>query len=556
MFFPAAEGPDTETVVEKTSRQAPSAPAWYAIMPDGLSSECVDAPERPLSEIGKMSPASEKATSSQSKKSNSSSVSFTSTIEYNQTSFDQYTHQVKELCHRLWNPSPQVPQDFKTSRIERLFRGADNRVAGLLIPKRSRSARISAPPIEFLIDRLRGGGFNRVIGIKIKHSTDDEPTQFILRVPRFDDARLDREVAVLRFIRQHTTIPVPEVKYVDFTSDNPLKQCYVIHNRIPGYDLQNRTKPTCYLNLNQKQKCTFAKEFALMLLELHDIMHPFPGLIEASADSDNVQKFTVRPFDLISISGYEPELDLNTKLPFFEVRPFVKDWEPPEKTPPEQSTYYFMMAQFGRWKALELRSDPAIICWSKQYDRLVTMAEQMDNLGFLGNDENCVCHLDLLGAPRNIMADIKSDGSLSITGILDWDSAVFAPRFVGCAPPMWLWAWDEEGEDEKHANDTPSNREDQEIKKVFEEIVGDWFLSYAYKPEYRLARELFRFAKSGIRSSTEIEEVEELLKDWTGIYESRTASKEKKAADTEDAPTENATEGESNGSTEIKASQC
>ena len=97
----------------------------------------------------------------------------------------------------------------------------------------------------------------------------------------------------------------------------------------------------------------------------------------------------------------------------------------------------------------------------------------MDGLGFLGNDENCVCHLDLLGTPRNIMADIKADGGLSITGILDWDSAAFAPRFVGCAPPMWLWAWDEEGEDEKRANDNPSAPEDQEIKRIFEEIVGD-----------------------------------------------------------------------------------
>lgn len=553
MSFQAAEGPDTETVVEKTSRQAPHAPTWHSIKPDGVSSEFVDAPEKPLSETDNMAPGSEKAISSQSKKSNNSNVSFTSTVEYSQTPFDQYIHQVKELCHLLWNPSPKVSHDFRTSRIERLFGGANNRVAGILLPKKSRSARASDPPKEFLVDRLRGGGFNRVIGITIKHSTDEEATQLILRVPRFEDGRPDREVAVLRFIRQYTSIPVPEVKYADFTSENPLKQCYVIQNRIPGYDLQNKTNPTFYLDLNHEQKCTFAKEFALILLELHHVMHPFPGLIEVSVDSDHDRDFTVRPFDLRSSSGYEPELDLNTKLPFFQVRPFLKDWEPPETQPLEQSTYYFMVAQFGRWKALELRCDPASIRWSTYYDRLVTMTAQMDDLGFLGNDENCVCHLDLLGAPRNIMADIKPDGSLSITGILDWDSAGFAPRFAGCAPPMWLWAWDEEEEDEKHANDTPSNPGDQEIKRIFEETVGDWFLWYAYKPEYRLARELFRFAKSGIRSSTENEEVDELLKEWSGIYESKMVDKEVKAAKTEDAITKSAAEGEINGAIEIKA---
>lgn len=548
MAFPAAEGPDTEAVVEKTSRQPPSAPTWHSIKPDGVSSEFVDAPERPLSETENMTPGSDKADSRKSKKSNESNVSFTSTIEYDQTPFDQYIHQVKELTHLLWPPLPKISQDVKTSRVERLL--ANNRVAGVLLPKRSRSARAPAPPKEFLIERLRGGGFNRVIGITVKHSPDEEPVRLILRVPRFDDTRPDREVAVLHFIRHHTQIPVPEVKYVDFTSDNPLKQCYVIHNRIPGCDLQNNTGPTFYLSLNHEQKCTFAKEFALLLLELHDITHPFPGLIEVSADSDNDRSFTVRPFELETVSGYERELDLTTKLPFFQVRPFVKDWKRSENPPREQCTYYFMIAQFGRWKALELRSDPATISWSKSYDRLVTMALQMDTFGFLGKDENCICHLDLLGAPRNIMVDIKSDGSMSITGILDWDSAVFAPRFAGCAPPMWLWAWDDIEEDEKHANDTPSNPEDREIKRIFEETVGDWFLSYAYKPEYRLARELFRFAKSGITSSTETQEVEELLKEWAAIYESRVADAEEEATNTEDAASEKATEGEVDGLTE------
>ena len=561
MSFPAAEGPDTEAVVETTLQQGPNAtPTEHSIKPDHDSSEFVDAPEEPMAETDSISHGSEKATSSpskktssQSKKSKNTDVSFTSTVEYSQTPFDQYIHQVKELCHLLWPSSPKVPQDVKTSRVERLL--IKNRMAELLLPKRNRPARVPAPPNEFLIHRLRGGGFNRVIGITIKYSTDVEPTQLILRVPRFEDVRHDREVAVLRFIRHYTTIPVPDVKYVDFTCDNPLKQCYVIQNRIPGSDLQNHTGPTCYPDLKHEQKCTFAKEFALILRKLHDIMHPFPGLIEASADGDNEQKFSVRHFDLQTVCGYEPEPDLNTKTPLFQVRPFIKGWKPSESSTPEQSTYYFMATQFGRWRALELRCDPAVIRWSKNFDRLVTMAYEMDFLGFLGDNENCLCHLDLLGSPRNIMVDLQSDGSLSITGILDWDSAVFAPRFVGCAPPMWLWAWNsEEDEDERHANDTPSTPENREIKKIFEETVGDRFLMYAYKPEYRLARELFRFAQSGIRSTTEIEEVEELLKEWNGIYESSMADKENEAANSQDAATDRAEEGEAQVSAETIAS--
>ena len=553
MSSPAAEGMDIDAIAETNPQQALSAPTGE---PDHVSSEFVDAPEEPMTEkdiiahTSPSSPTSEKATSSQSNNSNTTVVSETSTLQYSQTPFDQYIHQVKELCHLLWPSSPKLPQEVKSSRVERLL--AKNRVADIFLPKRNRSVQVSAPPKEFLIHRLRGGGYNRIIGITIKGLTDDEPTELILRVPRFDDVRNDREVAVLRFIRHYTTISVPEVKYADFTCDNPLKQRYVIQTRIPGSDLQHPTKPTFYPDLKHEQKCTFAKEFALILRQLHDIMHPLPGLIEASVDCENEQKYTVRHFELESVSGYQPEPDLNTRWPFFQARPFMKDWKPPESTPTEQSTYYFMAAQFGRWRALQLRCDPAIIRWSSLYERLVIMADEMIRLGFLGNNENCICHLDLLGSPRNIMADIRPDGSLSITGILDWDSAVFAPRFVGCAPPMWLWAWNsEEDEDEKHANDTPSSPEDQEIKRIFEETVGDRFISYAYEPEYRLARELFRFAQIGIRSTTDMDEVEELLREWNEIYDTRMAHKEEEVADTEDAAEDNVAEGEVNVSTEI-----
>lgn len=551
MSFPAAEGPDTEMVVENASPQTTSASKGHSIQPDRNSSEFLDAPEQPPSETDNLTPGSEKADSGKSKQSNDSNVSFTSTVEYSQTPFDQYIHQVKELCHLLWPPSPKPSQDVKASRAERLL--GRNRMTGILLPKRSRSVRASAPPKEFSIERLRGGGYNRITGITVKHSIDEEPTQLILRVPRFDGGRPDREVAVLRFVRQYTSIPVPEVKYMDFTSDNPLKKSYVIQNRILGHDLQ-ADSATNYPSLNYEQKCTFAKEFALLLREMHNLWHPLPGLIEYSAESGSDQNFTVRPFDLESINGCLPEVDLNTKLPIFQVRPFVEDWDPPKKPPIEEKTYYFMITQFGRWKAEELRSDPATIAWSKLQDRMVTMADQMDELDFLGSNLNSLCHLDLLGAPRNIMADIKPDGTLKITAILDWDSACFAPTFVGCAPPMWLWAWDEEEEDEKHANDTPLDPRDREIKRIFEDTVGDSFLLYSYKPEYRLARELFRFAKDGIRSSTCMAEIEAMLKEWAEIYESRTAVAEEESADTEGVAKSNATDGNIDDLAETKAS--
>lgn len=410
------------------------------------------------------------------------------------------------------------------SRVQRLLGGTSNNslINKLRGKGNVRTARPSSPSKEFVIERLKGGGFSRITGITIPGTSEENSRQLILRVPRYHDARHDLEVAVLRFIRQHTVIPVPEVKSVDFASNNPLQERYLIQSRIQGYDLQTDSTPCWYPNLTHEQKCVVAKELARLLLELQFVTHKYPGRIEASKDDANDQKFQVRPFSLEWNEAHKLEADLNTQRALFQVHSFDAKWEPPESKSFEETTYYFICAQFGRWKAFELRRDPASIAWWDYYDRLVTAAKQMDELFGLGNDENCLCHLDLNTAPRDIMAHIDDNDKLTISGILDWDSAIFAPRFVGCAPPMWLWAWSYEGEeDEIHANDVPATPEQQELKKIFDEAMGDWFLNYAYKPEYRLARELFQFARVGMGQDTDIEEVEKLLQEWTQLYESR-----------------------------------
>jgi len=149
-------------------------------------------------------------------------------------------------------------------------------------------------------------------------------------------------------------------------------------------------------------------------------------------------------------------------------------------------------------------------------DSLVTVALQMDRSGFHGDDKNSLYNLDLNHAPRNIMVDSQGDGST--TGILDWDSAIFAPRFVGCTPPMGIWAWDdEEDEDERKANDTPPTPEKQELKQLFEDAIGQDFLEYACEPQYRLARKLFEFTLHGIHSNETMSEADELIREWSTL---------------------------------------
>lgn len=65
------------------------------------------------------------------------------------------------------------------------------------------------------MERMRGGSFNRTVSID--PVLPEDMLQYILRIPRFDSAQIDNEVAVLGFIHGHTDIPAPEVIAFDET---------------------------------------------------------------------------------------------------------------------------------------------------------------------------------------------------------------------------------------------------------------------------------------------------------------------------------------------------
>ena len=454
----------------------------------------------------------EAETSSRSTSPSHHTVSQTSTEEYCQCPFEEFSLQVKELCELLWKVEPTIEDsnDFNSP--------ANGAIAGAIM---------SLGPKMFSFERMKGGGYNRVIGLDIADSRGEsaEPRRFVLRVPRFLLARPDRDAATLSFVRKYTSIPVPNVVMHDFTKNNPLSSPYLIQARIPGDSLQTKPSLSYYPNLYHKQKCIVAKELGRILGELQWVEHSSPGLIEAGIKREGGQDYIVRHLEIETSAGINAESDLNTNLPFFQSRIYGADPDTNEdpsdrRIKLERSTYYFFLVQFGRLRAAELRRDPALIGWWHYYERLAIMARQMNDLRLLGDDRNCLCHLDLNMAPRNIMADVDADDSLTISGILDWDSAIFAPRFVGCVPPMWIWAWSEdEEEDERLANNTPSTPEQQELKQLFEDAVGPTFLDFAYRPEYRLARQLFDFAINGMKTSEAIQEVEALLSEWATLYE-------------------------------------
>ena len=215
-----------------------------------------------------------------------------------------------------------------------------------------------------------------------------------------------------------------------------------------------------------------------------------------------MHRFQVRPFEVV---GNYWEKDVSSKK--------LDGASHVISAPLYGSALELLTAQLHRWKNVRQGQNDLILTL---FDCLILIAYQMDRMGFLGDGTNSLCHLDLNHAPRNIMVDLQN--SSVVAGILDWESAIFAPSFVGCTPPMWIWAWnEEEDEDERKANDEPPTSEKKKLKHLFEESVGEDFLKYAYGPQYRMARKFFEFALNGIYTNEAIREVGELLSEWSSM---------------------------------------
>ncbi|KAI1501895.1 hypothetical protein F5X99DRAFT_408512 [Biscogniauxia marginata] len=154
-------------------------------------------------------------------------------------------------------------------------------------------------------------------------------------------------------------------------------------------------------------------------------------------------------------------------------------------------------------------------------DQLCTMASELDVDGWLSDVPISLAHRDF--GPHNILVNVDTDKQLPIiSAVLDWDSAVLVPMFLACTPPIWLWGWKiDEEEDERTANDIPPTPEARELKQIFEDAAGPDYIRFAYRPEYRLARQLCTFALDGMASNERLREAGDMFTEWKQIRQSQ-----------------------------------
>lgn len=441
------------------------------------------------------------------------------------------SNSIKSISTATWDREQQEAEELFNHKVEKLSKvlwlpptSLKHRVAGWLHPIKGFRSPIPAPQAP-LIEHLRGGDLNHITSITVPWLSEAEGRDLILRVPRWDQHRIEREVAILDFVRQKSTIPVPIIITTDFTCNNALEKPFVLQRRVPGSSLN-----TMWTDLNNSQRRKIAMELGSTIRSLLCIESTVAGLIKAGTEGRmHKDAFEVVPFEVAD--QYEDEDTSESNL----------EANPKPKVPYDiQDTLELFQFQLGRWRTIALaasggETDNEVSLW----DSMLEAVQEMETLGLFEKKLNCLCHVDL--HPGNIMALVKPNRTIGITGILDWDEAIIAPKFMACMPLAWIWddtvfdehRYVEEGLDPwpyelEGANATPPTSEKHELKQLFDEHAGSEYRYLAYDESYRLCRGLFRIAKDGINDNQSWKAAERILGEWECLRRSLIANSQKR----------------------------
>ena len=304
----------------------------------------------------------------------SDAESQTSTIEFSHTPFEAFQHQVLALVKQtVW---------------------------------------VDSATAEITVERLAGGGYNRIIGItRQDQDKTNTTTSYILRVPRFHSAQVENDVAALLLVQRYSEIPAPRVVTFDNSAKNQLGSPYMIQTRLAGASLH-----LLMSDLSQEQRCQLARELGSVFRQILSIRSSKAGKLVLPSNNKA----------------------LDAPL---HIAPWIQNDVPISiaynNSSQSETVYSWLINTLRAQRAKEVKLRPNNTFKHERITCFMNMPTQPEKAGRLNDCPYSLAHLDL--APRNIMIHAAFGPKQPIiSGILDWDSAVLGPIFMSCAPPTWL----------------------------------------------------------------------------------------------------------------------
>jgi len=301
---------------------------------------------------------------------------------------------------------------------------------------------------ECHVTQRRDGGFHHVVFMA---AVKDEPSnrlveRYVFRVPAIGTAarwqpgnqhNLRCEVTLMQWLRNKTSIPIPEV--VDFALDietSFIGAPYILMKRMPGKAAQNvwYDKPSdrnhvttnCVSPQMEKKRRNILRSLAQCMSQLRDVSFNEIGLV----DCKDALSLGATPTTTVSYRWKPPyELtaeDLEGPTQVYRYGPFKKNldywklnleesWPAiPEYDPDVDQDALNMVS--GIRKIIDMLHDHPTVAVSKK-----DPADADENETFV------IRHPDL--DLQNILVD--DDGN--VTGIIDWDNCLAVPRCIGYA---------------------------------------------------------------------------------------------------------------------------
>ncbi|KAF2831725.1 hypothetical protein CC86DRAFT_402230 [Ophiobolus disseminans] len=376
----------------------------------------------------------------------SSTISKTSTIEYDQECFTSFQHKAIQLILDLF-----PGHSASDIHIERMKGGSFNRIIGITLssPKPYRST------FSRLHSMICGSSRGKPKTGKLKH--------YILRIPRDLTHSLLHQVKTLNYLEKKLAHPTSKIVRHDSTTNNALGCAYILQERLPGQPLKITNKTGGILSARNTRY-----ELKQSILRIEP--HPVP----------------------------QTNMDINAKLAL------------------PQTTRSLLVELCQRQR--QYLETSGLTTVYHIWDGFSCMTEDLHLLGFTPDpDAFHFFHADLYS--RNLLFTIQSPTSVRLTGILNWDSASFAPKFMSTRAPFFLWS--DEDADENEEGDATLEPEDarmRALKRVFEGTVGEKFYKESYKKEAMLARRMWYFLTHGIRNGGDIFLAEEVLEECSAMY--------------------------------------
>ncbi|KAI2637224.1 hypothetical protein GGS26DRAFT_604176 [Hypomontagnella submonticulosa] len=372
----------------------------------------------------------------------------------------------------------------------------------------------SIKPGSLSVQYLASGSYNIIFSISMVQ--DDQLIEYVLRIPEGNYEDMHSTAGIHEYLDQSTDLKVPKVIAWDDTENNSLGHSHMILTRIPGKCLDDILQ-----DLSHDQKMLLAKQLARLYHEIESITNPVAGAIKAHRQYGNLS-------DKLYVEAFGSDTWENTKNPI--------DWHNNENgllpldrlrsDPPGLPVEDIMLTIFKRRLYQDKNRKAPMDHLARWHEPCQRMIEDMVDFGVFDSDDDVIClrHPDLF--PRNIMVDFTPD--IGITGILDWDCALFVPRFAARIAPRWLWHPELMGcnteleiqvetEPLDPLDDSPNSMANAEVKRAFEDAVGESWVSEATGRWFPLARNLLTFGQQNLYSNSTDGNVAVWEKRWKSL---------------------------------------